>query len=353
MKKKMPTPQKLSSGKYRCQVMVHGERKSITDENPGIAQAKAIALQAGMIEQEEAKKEFLPLEQAIEEYVAGKEEALSPSTVRGYDIIKRNRFKTLMQKNVYKITKKDVQEAVSRETKEVSAKTVANAYGLIRPVLKEFGVDVFGVKLPQKVRPKKKYLQPEEVGALIEAVKGDDCEIPILLAVCLGMRVSEILGLCPDCIDLATKTITVRRTLVPDRNNKMVLKEGAKNVTSQRTIPLPDFIADKISAYLAKRRFLDLSSPLFRMHRDTVRKHVHQACLAAGITDTTTHGLRHTNAAVMKHLGIEDEYAMERGGWSSEATYKKTYSYVFESTKKDADKQIETFFENIGCSRRR
>ena len=54
MKKKLPTPQKLPSGMWRCQIMVDGKRISVVDENPGVAQAKAVAMKNGLIE--EAKK---------------------------------------------------------------------------------------------------------------------------------------------------------------------------------------------------------------------------------------------------------------------------------------------------------
>lgn len=35
---------------------------------------------------------------------------------------------------------------------------------------------------------------------------------------------------------------------------------------------------------------------------------------------------------------------MERGGWSCESTYRKTYSYVFDSDKADANKAINEYF---------
>ena len=35
---------------------------------------------------------------------------------------------------------------------------------------------------------------------------------------------------------------------------------------------------------------------------------------------------------------------MARGGWTEERTYKQIYSYVFESTAKNEDKQIDEFF---------
>lgn len=343
MKKKLPTPQKLPSGMYRCQVMVDGKRVSVVDESPAVAQAKAVAMKNGLIEKAAEKKVSFSLSDAIDEYIRVKEGALSPSTVRGYEIVKKHRFRSLMQKDVHSITKAAVQAAVSLEAQSVSPKTVYNAYGLIRPVLKEHGVDVFGVKLPQRVKPNKRYLQPEEVGRLIEAAKGDPREVEILIAVWLGMRRSEIAGLCWDCVDFERSTLTVRRTMVPDKNNKMTLREGAKNESSQRTVPCPPYIMDKLKAMYGGGK----EGLVFRGHPDVLRRRVHAVCKKAGITDTTVHGLRHTNAAVMKSLGVDDAHAMARGGWKTEATYKQTYSYVFDGAAQKADMEIDGFFEKM------
>lgn len=343
MKKKLPTPQKLPSGMYRCQVMVNGKLVSVVDESPTVAQAKAVALKNGLIEKVEERKAFLSLSNAIDEYIKMKEGALSPSTVRGYEIVKKNRFRDLMQKDVRSITKATVQAAVSLEAQSVSPKTVYNAYGLIRPVLKEYGVDVFGVKLPQRIKPNKRYLQPEDVGKLIDAAKGDPCEIEILIAVWLGMRRSEIMGLCWDCVNFESGTLTVRRTMVPGKDNKYILRDGAKNECSQRTVSCPAYIMDK----LKDKHKHGEDGLVFHGHPDNLRKRVHSVCKKAGITDTTVHGLRHTNAAVMKSLGVDDAHAMARGGWKTETTYKQTYSYIFDERAKSADGQIDDFFEKL------
>lgn len=334
---KLPKAKKLPSGSWNVQVMVDGKRISLTanTEKEVIALAAKYKVDAKVPEK---KQRRILLSEAIDIYEDSKKDVLAPSTVRGYEVIKKHRFKSLMHQNVYDITKADVQKAVNRESQMCSAKTVANAYGLIRPVLKFYNVDVFGVKLPQIIKPVKKYLQPEDIGKLIEAVEGDTCEIPILLAVWLGMRRSEISGLCWDCIDLEHNILHIRQRLIPNEENEWVLVEGAKNSSSQRSISCPDYIMNKIKSLQKKE------GRLFTMHPDTIRRHVHAACKRAGIVDTTAHGLRHTNAAVMKTLGIDDRHAMARGGWSCESTYRKTYSYVFESKAVEADKQINTFF---------
>ena len=334
---KIPKATQLPSGSWNVNVMIDGRRISVTAPTKREAENEAAALKSGA--KEHTKAERVLLTAAIDDYIESKSAVLSPATVRGYKTAQKNRFPSLMNRDVRTITKQDVQIAVNAEAKVVSAKTVANAYGLIRPVLKECGVDVFGVRLPQVQKPVKKYLQPEDIGKLVEAVQGDSCEIPILLAVWLGMRRSEIVGLCWDCVDTERNLLHIRRAVVPDEHNHWVQKNTAKNLSSQRTIDCPDYIMDKIRQ-LPHRP----DGRLFAMHPDTVRKHIHRACDRAGIQDTTVHGLRHTNAAVMKSLGIDDRIAMERGGWSCESTYRKTYSYVFDSAKTTANTTINDYF---------
>ena len=191
---KIPKATHLPSGRWNVNVMIDGRRISVTAPTKREAENEAAALKSGA--KEHTKAERILLTAAIDDYIESKSAVLSPATVRGYKTAQKNRFPSLMNRDVRTITKQDVQIAVNAEAKVVSAKTVANAYGLIRPVLKECGVDVFGVRLPQVQKPVKKYLQPEDIGKLVEAVQGDSCEIPILLAVWLGMRRSEIVGLC-------------------------------------------------------------------------------------------------------------------------------------------------------------
>lgn len=337
---KNPTPVELPSGKFRCQVTVDGHRESIVDEDPRVAHAQAVAMRANLIEAQK-KPRVVTLLCAIDEYISLKEGVLSPSTIRGYEIVKRNRFQELMDVNVHDIKKSHMQAAINREAKTVSPKTVYNAYGLIRPVLKEYGVEFSGIALPQRIKPIKRYMQETDIGKLLEEIQGDSCEVPILLAVWLGLRRSEIIGLCWDCVDFEQSVIHIRKTYVPDKDNNWVLKPGAKNESSQRSVKCPAYIMDKL-----RNLPRDSDGQIFKLHPDTLRRHIHLACERAGITDTTIHGLRHTNAAVMKGLGVSDGHAMARGGWTDETTYKKTYSYVFDNVADADDARINSFFEN-------
>lgn len=343
---KIPEPEQLPSGRWRIKVMVDGRRVGKTFDSKDEAIYWAAGAKSKMIKDkkfEEPKR--TTLDDAIKQYIADNETILSPATIRGYDGIRKHRFKSLMHKEVLDITKRDFQQAVNAEKSTVSAKTISNAYGLVHTVLTEFGNRIDGIKLPQKKKVTKRYLQPNDLAKLIASASGDECETGILIAAMLGLRRSEIIGLCWDCVDFDQKTITVSRTVVPDKNHKLVLKDTTKNESSQRTLDCPDIIISKLEE-LYKPEFAGQAIRVFNYHPDRLRKHIHKVCAAAGITDTTVHGLRHTNAAVMKSLGIADDVAMQRGGWTSENTYRQTYSYVFDQRSADAAKAMNNFFKN-------
>jgi len=338
---KIPKAKKLPSGTWRTQVMVDGERISITADTEKEVIAQAASVKAGLLEKKKSPIK-LTLNDAILEFEAIRENVLSPSTVRGYESIRRNRFQSLMKRDIYSLTKRDIQKAVDAESSEVSPKTVINSYGLICAVLKDYEIDIAGIKLPQKFKTKKKYLSAEEIAKLIDAARGDDCELPIVMAIWLGLRRSEIMGLCWDKIDFVNGTIEVCRTMVYDKDNNWIMKKGAKNEGSQREIRCPSYIMDKL-----KEMYHGQTGKVFLMSPDKMRKHTHAICRNEGITDTTLHGLRHTNAAVMVKLNIADQYAMARGGWTTAYTFKQIYSYVFPEGATQADDIINKFFESM------
>lgn len=348
---KIPKPRKLKSGNWFIQLRINGESIPITNADEKRCIAEAAAIKAG-VKQAEKKPDSITLDEAISQYIELRSNVLSPATIRGYEIIRKNRFPTLMKTKIGNISKKDVQKAVNDEVdtvnngfgnkdKTVSPKSIGNAYGLVRSVLSEHDIDVSGVKLPQKIKPKKKYLESDEIVRLIDAAQGDSCEIPIVLAAWLGLRRSEIIGLRWESIDFHKKAITVENTVVPDKDNKWVSKKGAKNESSQRTINCPDYILDKLKKYPQHK-----DGQVFHIHPETVRKHVHRLCALHGLPDCGVHALRHANAAVMTALDITDRCAMARGGWSTEYTFKQIYSYLFDKDAAAADQKINEFFSS-------
>ena len=130
----------------------------------------------------------------------------------------------------------------------LSPKTIRNIHGLLSAVLREYypGLQL-STTLPQKALTEQSYLEPEQIGVLLRAVRGNELEIPVLLALWLSLRSSEVTGLTWDCVDFERSTITVRQARVRDKNNRWVEKT-TKTTNSTRTISAPPYIMEVLKA---------------------------------------------------------------------------------------------------------
>lgn len=341
-----PRPILLPSGKWRCQCMVNGERISVVEDDPETAHAKMMSLKHGLIEKESnSKPNVITLNDAMTKYIEDRRAVLSPSTVRSYKDTQKNRIQGLLSKKVASITEEDIQIAISAEAKlGRSAKTIKNDISLAIAVLSQYkAINTKRLKFPQRVKKEHAYLDTKEIVKLISGCEGDKAEIPILLALWLGLRRSEILGLCWDCVDFNAHQITIKRAFVRDDKGVFALKDYTKNESSRRVIDCPAYILDKLDQYskVKEGRVFKTNDSSFIYDRLKI------ICEREGITFPGVHGLRHTNASVMLSLGVIDKYAMARGGWSTDYTMKTVYQHLFDADKRGADKAINSFFEEI------
>lgn len=337
---KIPTPQKLPSGKYHCRIVVDKKPVYITRNTPEEVVAEAMTLKTGL--KQATRIENITLEQAMGNYCRDRDSILSPATLRGYGIIRRNRFQDIMKKPVSKLSFSAIQKAVNQEAREYSPKTVRNSYGLLTAVLGEYrpDLDLSRINLPQKQEPDKKIYTPQELQKFLDQVRGTNVELPVLLAVWLGLRRSEILGLRWKDVDFDNGYISIKEALVPDENNQLQVK-GTKTVKSRRTLPCPPYILNLISQQEQTGERIIQESP------HTIHNRMARAAKAANVPPVGLHALRHQNASIMLALNIPDKYAMKRGGWSTNKTMKDIYQHVFREGEQEAAVAIDQYFEDI------
>jgi len=337
---KTPKAVELPSGQWRCRIRVGGQDISITRSTEAAAIAEAEAIKMG--HKEANKVENITLTKAIERYRQDRDGVLSPSTLRGYKIIQDNRFPGLMEKQVAKLTFSMVQAAVNQEAKKYSPKTVRNSFGLLTAVLGEFrpDLDLSRVRLPQREEVDKQIYSPDELRKYLAHIRGSDIELPVLLAVWLGLRRSEIIGLRWEDVDNKNGLLNVREALVQDENNEYQVK-GTKTVKSRRTLPCPQYILDLISSMEQTGERIITTPP------QTIRNRMVKAADEAGVPFIGLHALRHQNASIMLSLNIPDKYAMERGGWSSNKTMKDIYQHTMDDGKQQAAAAIDQYFDKL------
>ena len=334
MKKKLPTPQRLPSGMWRCQIMVDGKRVSVVDENPGVAQAKAVALKAGLIEE----KKFGPsmtVGQAIDRYIESKDAVLSPSTIRSYRSIRNNSLGILENVQISELSQEAVQRHINALAKESTPKYVRNVHGLLSAAVSAYRPDfVLHTTLPQKEKKEIQIPTMEEVQFLAEKAKGTSFELPFLLATWMGLRTSEIRGLTWDCVD--GDTLHVKQALV-EGDNGPVLKT-TKSYSGNRKIRIPPYIMSLIETQSPKDEYI------IRYTRNALYNHLRRMCKRYGLPRYRFHDLRHVQASVMLALGVPDKYAMERMGHASTNMLKTVYQHTMKSKSEEVADIVDTFF---------
>lgn len=154
------------------------------------------------------EKQKFTVAQALDGYISLKSNVLSPSTIHGYGILRRNRLQSLMSLDIHEVNSFTMQQAINEDAATVSGKTINEAKNLVLTALKLYGVkpDIC-VTLPAKQPVIKNLPTAEE---FINIIRGTDIELPCLLAVWLSLRISEVRGL--QFGDIKDNRITVRRS---------------------------------------------------------------------------------------------------------------------------------------------
>ena len=198
---KIPKAVKLPSGSWYVNVMVGGKRLSITAPTKRGAEKEAAAIKSGAKAAQFSQS--LSVTQALDRYIDSKSAVLSPATIAGYRRIQKNLLEPIAGYPLSNLTQEQVQRWVNQLTKQgKKPKTVSNAHGLLSAVIGAYRPEmVLRTTLPQKVKTEISIPTEAELSAIFDTAKGTKYELPIMLAVWLGLRASEIRGLKWEDID--------------------------------------------------------------------------------------------------------------------------------------------------------
>lgn len=333
---KVPEPKQLPSGKWH--IYLRPEFVPVTEDSREKCVTKAKAIRAGYIEERKRiPKNALTLRKAIEAFMATNENALSPATIRGYDIICRHRFPEKIDQPLEDTT--GWQEAIDAANKAYSPKTVYNSWGLVREIMTENNVTPPKVRLPQKRQPEKEWLTYDQILTFVDALRGKRCESGALLAL-HSLRRSEIFGLSWDDIDLKKGRIHVRGAMVQNKNNVYVKKKETKNASSARTIRI---MIPRLKEVLKQQK--DAGLPPVLSTPNSLTQSINRVCAAANLAEIGTHGLRHSYASLGFHLGLSELEVQEIGGWRDHNTVHKIYLHLAKQDRLNAENKMEKFYK--------
>jgi integrase len=203
-----------------------------------------------------------------------------------------------------------------------------------------------------QIRP----LTPAETGRFLVYIHGDRLEALYLMALAVGLRQGELLGLAWSDLDLDVATVTVRRAL-QRIEGRLTLVEP-KSATSHRTIALPAIVVAALREHAARQRrarFLagarwrddardlvfttTIGTPLDGI---TVTRRFQALLRAGGLPRQRFHDLRHLCASLLLVQGVAPRVVMETLGHSQISLTMNTYSHVVQALARDAADRMDS-----------
>ena len=208
------------------------------------------------------------------------------------------------------------------------------------------------VNPPRVQRAEISPFSPEEAREFLSAVRGDRLEALYSVALAVGLRQGEALGLSWKDIDLDAHEITVRSTLQRVGGKFRFLE--TKTPRSRRTVALPEPTIAALKTHKARQlqERLQMGSawqdsglvfttpfggPLSDGH---VRRQFYRKLEEAGIRRQRFHDLRHACASLLLAQNVHPRIVMETLGHSTIGTTMNIYTHVISDVQRDAAKKM-------------
>lgn len=171
-----------------------------------------------------------------------------------------------------------------------------------------------------------KIIPPNVKQAFLDALRdNDEYFIMFTLFAYLGVRLSEFLGICYDCVDLDRKEITIKRQLLTNGQLTDVLKTS----NSYRIIPLSDDICNLIRGKVGEN---GEKNRVFLISHTSFKRVLHKY-----LPDYSSHCFRHTRASELgsKCTNLGDVLFCAKWLGHSPSMFLNTYCHNLDCNVKD------------------
>ena len=201
-------------------------------------------------------------------------------------------------------------------------------------------------------------LTPGQARQLLETARGDRLDTLYRVALTLGLRRGEAIGLRWTDIDWDRKTMRISRQITPIGNKSHI--GDPKSKAGIRAIPLPGALVAALREHqqrqeterqAASARWQD-AGYIFTNTRGGylqpayVLRAFHDLLDRAGLPRMRFHDLRHSCASLLAAQGVPARVAMQILGHSNISMTQETYTHVFDEGLRDAADAMDRTFED-------
>jgi integrase len=331
------TVRRKNDGRFELRVSVNGARRSFMGRTLAEAQAKADAAKAN---DEPRRGDSPTVEEWLAEWLEIGKDRLDPQTWRPYEqharlhivpAIGNTRLVALTDTHIdrlHRFSRKKVGASTAHHVHMTLSSALSDAVkrGLIRINVAKT------VPAPRRADQDIRPYSPQQVARFIESVLGDPLEALFVLAVTLGPREGELLGLRWRHVDLEGSKIRIVGNATASYDSGGPIVADPKTRASSRTLhPLPRVVVDAFKR-ATNQHGSDLVWPApikgGPMTAATFQRMWHRARERAGLPYAKFHNLRHTAATIMLDDGVPVHVVSAILGHASVAITLQLYAHV-------------------------
>jgi integrase len=294
-----------------------------------------------------------------------------PKTYRSYEQMTRCHIApALGHIQLAKLEPQQVQALLKRKQDEgLSPRTVAYTRAVLRQALNQalkWGLvarNVATLVEPPKVeRFEIKPLAPTDANRLLDAARDDRLEALYRVALSLGLRQAEALGLRWEDIDLDKRTLRVSKALQVIKGEMQLVEP--KTASARRILPLPSALVAALKAHRARQAAERLKMGEAWQDHDLVfctrvGTPIHPRNLIrsfqalrerAGLPPMRFHDLRHSCLSLLAAQGVPARVAQEIAGHSDLRLTLSVYTHVYDEAKQQVADVMDKLFPSTSAA---
>ena len=313
---------------------------------------------------------------------------LSPTTYFDYQNALKVHIKPYFQnrKPIRDLKARDIEAFCNMLIKEgKSSKTVHKMLGLIGPAFRYAEKNDFIIKNPMRVidRPTKvkkesHYYNSEQLNTLANAAKGSYIETPVILAMVLGLRRSEIVGITWDNVDFENRLLHINQSVIvgdssilphgtykvightnSSKPKDIILKYFLKTESSERSFTINDALYSYLKALKAEqdnmiretneyRDFLCVNPVGALITPDSITHYFIKLLDENELPHIRFHELRHSCISLLaNNTAFSLKQVQDYAGHSDFLTTFNVYSHTDDSDKKTEMDYITSCFTDL------
>ncbi len=301
-----------------------------------------------------------PFEQFLKRWLAYKKDLVRPRTYHSYQhYLVNHAYEEIGKLRLQQLRSHDVQAML--DSRDMAPRSVKALRDILRNALNDavrWGEcernPAAHAQPPTQKRQPVAAMTAEQAQALLKQMKGHQLEGLFRLALAVGLRRSEALGLKWEDVDLDNARLQIRRGLHRAPKAGIVIEEP-KSETSRRDIALPKMAVDALRAHRKRQTEERLrtgprweeTGHVFTDSRgrpvdpDVVTHAFKEVARDAKLPTLTLHQLRHGAATLMLAQGVPLRIVQETLGHSSITITADTYAHVAPELQRQAADAID------------